>query len=742
MTERADDEDNVLNIVTTEPLTPTELDETPESAEAGVGNSSLLPDPKLLLVVLWRRKWIFLLVFAAIVGAAVAYAKLAPRYYASTATVLIEPRRGDPVQQAGVTADQAPSSDFIDTQILVFDSPQLSARVAIALGLVEDAQAGGATAAQGDASEAEQRARVTAAAQRLRSMVSVRRAGQTALIEIAASTPSPVQSARIANEYVRQYLLGIEAAKAANSQQMNKQIDSRLDQLRIAAERADAALQQYKIANGLMSSEGATMAEQESSTLNQQVQQARAQLAERQGRLAAARQQLRAGGGGSDVASVLSSGTIGGLRQQEADSSRNLAQLRSRYGPKHPAVAQEEQRLADVERQLQLESNRILSSLQAEVSVAASGLASLENSQGQARSRLAANAQAQVGFMELQRRSDAARTVYEAFLNKSRGTAARDGIEQPLASMSSAAIPVNTPASPNVRLIYLIGLLTGLVAATLAVAVIEFLDSGIKTKTDVERRLGARYLGSVPEVESTLDGLRTTETPQDYIVSHPLSTFAEALRNLRTSLTLRGNRRPKVLAVTSALPREGKTTTAVCLARTLAMSGASTVLVDFDVRRHSASDLLLEGREGKLFEVLTGEVPFETALLNDPLTDLKVLGTHRAPSDGRDLLAIDLVSPLLRQLKDRFDYVVIDTAPVLGIADARSVASLADAVVLLARWRHTSMRAADTALDLLIGVRAKVFGVALTQVDIRKFGSTGQEDVYGYHKKFKGYYVN
>ncbi len=730
-----------MNVVSTEPMLPADPDEPLEQSEAGVGNSSLLPDPRQLLVILWRRKWIFLLVFAGILGAAIAYANLAPRLYTSTATVMIESRKGDPVQQGGASPDQAPSSDFIDTQILVFDSPQLAAHVVTALELLDDPQFGGAPL--GDApSEAQQRARLAGAAQRLHGLISVRRAGQTALIEVAASTRSPAQSARIANEYVHQYLLSIEAAKDATAQAMNKQIDSRLDQLRADAEHADASLQQYKIAHGLMSSEGATMAEQEASSLNQQVQQARAQLAERQGRLAAARQQLRAGGGGSDVASVLSSGTIGGLRQQEADSSRNLAQLRSRYGPKHPAVAQEEQRLADVQRQLQAESNRILSSLQAEVSVAASGLSSLESSQGEARGRLASNAQAQVGFLELQRRADAARTVYEAFLNKSRGTAARDGIDSPLASVSSSAVAATAPSSPNVRLIYLIGLLTGLVASTLAVAVAEFLDSGIKTKADVERRLGARYLGSVPEIESTLDGLRTTESPQDYIVSHPLSTFAEALRNLRTSLTMRGNRRPKVLAVTSALPREGKTTTAVCLARTLAMSGASTVLLDCDIRRHSASDLLLEGREGQLFGALTGDVPLDAALFDDPLTGLKLLGTHRSPEDGRDLLAPELLVPLLTELRQRFDYVVIDTAPVLGIADARSVASLADAVVLLARWRHTSMRAADTALDLLIGVRAKVFGVALTQVDIRKFGSTGQEDVYGYHKKFKGYYVN
>ncbi len=716
-----------------------------DPAEVAVGKSSLLPDPRYLWMVFRRRFWIFALVFVTILGAVAAYATLTPKRYSATSTVLIEPRRGDPVQpRETAAAEQAPTSDFIDTQILVIDSPQMAAAVVRALNLTEDPEfraSGDDLVTAGQQNTVEQ-AQLVATAQSLRRGVVIRRAGLTALIEIVATSVSPLQATRIANEYAKQYLASIAAAKSANDRSSSRQIDSRLDQLRQDAERADAALQNYKIANGLMSAEGATMAEQESSTLNQQIAGARAALAERQGRLAAARRQLSRGGGGGDVASALSSGTIGALRAQEADSSRNLAQLRSRYGARHPAIAQEEQRLGDVQKQIQLEINRILSSLEGEVNVASSGLSSLLSSQTQSRSRLASNAQAQVGYLELERKATAARTIYEAFLNRSRGTAARDGIEQPTATISSPALVPTAPSSPNVKLAYLLGSAVALMAGLLAVALFEFLDSGIRTKLDVERRLGARYLGAIPDIESTLDGLRAVEAPQDYIISHPLSSFAEALRSLRAAVTLRGNRHPKVIAVTSPLPREGKTTTAVCLARTLAMSGASTVFVDCDLRRHSASDILLAGRQGHLMRVLGGEMPVSQALLSDPDTGLQILGTTVSPSGGRDLLTPELLARLLDELRTRFEYVVIDTAPVLGIADARAVASQADAVLLLARWRQTSIRAADTALDLLLGANAKVVGVALTMVDIRKYASTGHEDLYGYHKKFKGYYVN
>jgi succinoglycan biosynthesis transport protein ExoP len=731
--------------ITSKDPEPAANDET-GTADVAIGNSSLLPDPRHLLLIFWRRLWLFLIVAGAVVAAVIAYAQLTPKRYSATASVLIESRKGDPIQpRETAPADQAPTSDFIDTQILVIDSAKTASAVVRALDLSSDPEFGANAASRGSLAQEdaeEQAARVLATAQRLSNAVTVRRAGQTALIEIVATSLSPAQAARIANEYTKQYLAGISASKRATENQTNAQIDSRLNQLRIEAERADGNLQRYKIANGLMSAEGATMAEQETSSLNQQIAAARAALAERQGRLAAARRQVTRGGGGDDVASALSSGTIGALRTQEAESSRSLAQLRARYGERHPAIAQEEQRLADVRRQIQLEINRILSSLQAEVNVAQSGLDSLLSSQSQSRAQLAGNAKAQVGYMELDRKATAARTIYEAFLNRSRGTAARDGIDAPIASVSAMAEEPTAPSSPNTRLAYLLGSVFAFIAGLLAIGVAEFLDGGIRTKLDIEKRLGARYLGAIPDVASTLGGLRVAETPQDYVVSHPLSTFSESLRSLRAAATLRGNKRPKIIALTSALPREGKTTTAVCLARTLAMSGASTVLVDCDLRRHSASDLVLDGRPGLLAEVLGGTASISDALLKDTATDLQILGINEVPGDGRDLLAPERVGPMLAELRGLFDYVVIDTAPVLGIADARAVASQADAVILLARWRSTSLRAADTALDLLLASQAKVIGVALTLVDIRKYASTGHEDLYGYHKKFKGYYVN
>jgi capsular exopolysaccharide synthesis family protein len=697
-------------------------------------------------MVFRRRLWVFLLVVLVIASSVVAYAILTPKRYTATSTVVIEPRRGDPIQSREmVPIEQAPSSDDIETQVLNLGSPALSLAVTKALGLIDDPEFGGAAGSPADSGQSateQNDLRLSLTAEALRRSVSIRRIGLTSVIEIAASSLSATQAARIADEYAKQFLASDSNARALEEDRANAKIDSRLDELRLAAERADADLQRFKIANGLMSAQGATMAEQETSSLNQQIAAARAALAERQGRLSAARSQLAKGGGGGDVTSALNSGTIGSLRSQEAESSRNLAQLTARYGELHPAIAQEKQRLADIQRQIQLEINRILTSLEGEVNVSASGLNSLLRSQEQSRSKLAGNASSQVGFLELERKAVAARTVYEAFLNRSKGAAARDGIEQPRASLGSPAVLPLTPSSPNTRLAIAVGTICALVFGAIAIAIAEFLDGAMRTKQDVERGLNLRYLGAIPELRSTLGRLRTTDSPHDYIVSQPLSSFAEAVRGLITSVTLRGSKRPKVIAITSALPREGKTTTSLCLARSLAMSGASTVLVDCDLRRHSASDILLGGRNGRLLDVLEGTMSVADALLNDTETELQILGTSVTRSDGRDLLTPKVLASLLDVLRREFEFIILDTAPALGVADTRAVTSMADTVILVAKWGDTLLRATDAAADLLLGSQAKIAGVALTMVDIKKYASTGHEDAYGYYEKLKHYYIN
>jgi capsular exopolysaccharide synthesis family protein len=225
-------------------------------------------------------------------------------------------------------------------------------------------------------------------------------------------------------------------------------------------------------------------------------------------------------------------------------------------------------------------------------------------------------------------------------------------------------------------------------------------------------------------------------------VERPLSAFAEAFRNLRTSIIYsRVDKQVRVIAVTSALPGEGKTTTAFCLGRTMAMSGSRTVVVDCDVRRRNINRLLGDEPAVGLMEVLAGTATLDQALVPDRASGAWFLPLARSAFTPKDLFGGEAMNALLTELKKRFEFVVLDTAPVIPVADTRSLAPKADVVVFLAQWRKTPRKAVQAAFDLLNSVGADISGIALTQVDLREQAKYGYGDAGYYYRAYRKYYA-
>ncbi len=687
-------------------------------------------------MVFRRNIWLFLGVVVLVAGTAATWTLVQTPIYSATASLLIDPVARDVVDVKSVTPDLPGTSDVVDTQVRLIQSPQIARRAADAYARLRPNDARSAQAGRADL------------ASTMAKMISVNRSGLTFVIDISAESSEPQFAADAANLFAQQYIAAQRDAKVGANQQASDWLTTRTAELRDASSHADAELQQYKIANGLLSSNGATNAEQEVSTLNQQIAIAKADLAEKSGRLNAARAQLRAGGGGADVGAALGSGTIGSLRQSEATASSQVAQLQANYGPLHPDLLKAQSQLKEIRVQIQQEIDRILSNLEADVRVSSSRLASLQGSQSRANGALAGNNSAGVGMMALQRKADAAKAIYETFLNRLRETSAQQGLQQADSRIAAAAETPKSPDFPNHMLAALGGIGGGIALGLIAIALAEYLQGGVRTKTDVERRLRVRYAGAVPTLQSTLGKMRATEPPQDYIVSHPLSVFAESLRSLQAFLLLGGGsggggaQGGRVVAIASALPQEGKTTTSVCLARTAALGGARTILVDCDLRRRGSSEQFITDKRPGLYEYMRGEVSLDEALVIDPASGAYVLGTSESQQDARDPLTPNNLGRLIAELRKRFDVIILDTAPVLGVADARAVAAAADRVLVISRWAKTSLRAVEAAIDVLLDAGAKISGIALTQVDITRYASTGHSDTYGYQKKFRGYYTN
>jgi succinoglycan biosynthesis transport protein ExoP len=692
-----------------------------------------------LLGVLLNRARLALAVAAVIFLSVFLFMAAQPRQYEATASLMIQPQRQNMARASEPGAQLLPpDTGAIDSQVEVLRSPALARAVVERMRLYADPEF--VRGARRGAAPSEQTlARVTAALQR---RLHVRRVGLTSMVVVGAISTEPAKAQRIANTVAQLYLERDVAAKLDAVSRARRELSANLDRLRLEAVNSQAALQEYRNAHNLLTTQGASVAEVEISNIDQQVAAAQADRAERQARLAAARNQLHDGSNGADVGAALASDTVRELRRQEAEASTHLADLNTRFTAEYPEVIRERARVGELRSQIQSEINRIMSNLGAEAQASAGREGALIASRSRAAGGLAANNRASVGLVALQQRADAARGTYEAYLARANQVDVEGSIQQADAVLSSlAALPVN-PFAPNKRLAAVLAFALALLGGIATVLVAEFWERKLRSRDDVEQTLGAPFAGIVPDFASTAQRrlLQRRQNPAEQLVRSPMSGYAEAFRGLRAFLLLNNTDvRGNIIGITSALPGEGKSLSALCLARTMAMSGSRTILVDCDPRRRGVT-CQLGGAERGLSEVLQGKLPLDEALIRDDATQLMVLPCGPR-GETHDMFATPALDNLLQALSKRFDYVILDTQPVLGVAGARLTTAKCDRVLFLTRWNQTSTQAAQSAMDLLRDAGVNVVGAVLTRVDVRRQSLYGYGDSSDYYQYFGNYYL-
>ncbi|MFZ4534654.1 MAG: CpsD/CapB family tyrosine-protein kinase, partial [Alsobacter sp.] len=268
------------------------------------------------------------------------------------------------------------------------------------------------------------------------------------------------------------------------------------------------------------------------------------------------------------------------------------------------------------------------------------------------------------------------------------------------------------------------------------------LNSGIVTSEELEARFGLPALGSVPLLSSVSDPEDRHLLPSDYLVAKPLSSFAESVRALRTAMmSSRIGERITVVAISSPLPGDGKTTASLCLARSSAMAGLRVVLVDCDLRRRNVNRMLGIEPELGLIDVLNDESCLPQALFLDEASGAHVLPLTKNSFTPKDVFASAAMARLTDRLRSMYDLVIFDTAPVLAVSDTRMLAGLADTTVLLVQWRKTPEKAVTASLRILEHIGAVVGGLALTQVDMKKQARYGYGDAGYYYSEYQKYYT-
>lgn len=740
-------------------------------------NFTLAPSPKVddlgrsdelhQLIATFRRRSGILIAVASVILAVVVLVTFqqTPRYTA-TASVMIDTRKHQVSDIQDVLSGLPADSSVVDTEVEVLKSRALAERVVIDEKLDQDPEFNGSlrphqglmaivkapfvavaglfsshSPQSATASDLKATKIHEAVVDGVLSRLKIHRLGLTYVIDVSFESKNAAKAAVIANAFASHYLTQQLQDKYDATQQANQWLNQRLAELQPQVEQSEAAVQQYKAQHGLLASVGSSLTEQEISNLNNQLAQAQADQAERGARLRTAQQVLASGSIGDNLSGSLNSATITQLRAQAAELSSKVADLQTKYGPKHPEVQRAERALADNQALIRDEINRQVSSLQAEDQVARQRVASLQGSLGQAKGTLIGNNAASVELTDLQRKADAASTLYDSLLNRAKQTSADQGSEQSDARIVSHAKIPNRPSFPNKGLNLALGLVLGLAGGVGSVFLMEALDNGLTTSEDVERFLGLPHLGAIPMLDSTTDGKASGVPPGRYVIEKPLSAFAEAFRNLRASILFSKVDTPvKVILVTSSLPGEGKTTTTFCLGRSMAMSGANTVVVDCDLRRRNINRLLQIEPEVGLIEVLQGAASLEDALVFDEPSGAWFLPLAKSLHTPKDLFGSVAMDRLIATLRGRFDLVLLDTAPVIPVSDTRILAPKADVVIFLAQWRKTPRKAIEAAFALLKSVGADIAGVALTLVDAQQQAKYGYGDSGYYYRSYRKYY--
>jgi polysaccharide biosynthesis transport protein len=727
---------------------------------------------RFVIGVILSRAWRAIAVGGALFLLVIGFFAQVPRTYFAEGSVLIQPRRENLTRVQQVDWVQTPDTSAIDTEVEVLRSRALAEDVVKNLKLYEDPEFNSGIVVEkpvrfawdwpisfelelpfswaslspfGSQDELEYTDnsvfldQTTTEVQR---HAYVRRVGLTYVVRVGFASQDPEKARIITDEFMSAYLDRQLNEKVTAAERANSELDGSVGKLRQAALETEARAQEYKNANRLLSVEGATLAESEVSNLNRQIAEAKADRAEKEARVAAAVTQVRRGGGGADVGAALVSDTIRELRTREAENSVQLAQLSVRFKDDYPEVKKVQAQLNDVRAQIQREINRIISNLRAEAGAAAEREASLMASRSQAERGLVSNNRARVGLLALEQRAEAAKKIYEGYLTRASEVAVERSLQQADAVINYQAA-IAPGFSPNSRTILAFAGLLALLGAAATVLVSEFWSRRLRSRSDIEQEIGIPMAGALPDVGSIggLSHRRYPAGPADHLVEHPFTAFAESFRNLRAFLMLSARSGPsKVIAITSSVPREGKTVTSLCLARTLALSGAKVVLVDCDLRRRGVTKAI-GGSDVGIVEVVEEKYPIQRVLIRDTRSTAWILPASGQRDVPHDLFSKPESDELLRNLAEAFDYVILDTPPLLGVADARILAAKADRVLYVVQWNKTPTSAAQSAIEILQECGATVAGVILSKVNVKQQARYGYGDSSDYFNYYRHYYL-
>ena len=645
--------------------------------------------------LLKRRRRLIFQVAAGVVLLALLYAFSQPTVYSASAVVMLDSRKNTIADASAVLTQLQPDPATMQNQIQILESRALAQKVIAQLGLADDPEFNGTLPAPGIAGLVDPRnwdGEVAAAdpdklADNFLKHVWADSNGLSTAITVSATSRDPRKAARIANALVKAYLDDQVGGRHAATSQTTDWLQGRANDLAAQLQAQNEEIQRFKASNGLADAgPGGSLVDQQLAGINNQIVQARSDLDQK-----VAEQQSMAGGDPANASRVTSQPLIAQLRAQEAQLTQQEADLNSKYGPLHPKLLEVMAARRDLDLRIAQEIGRVASSANGDVATARSHLQSLEGSLRQAEQLAVTQNMARTQLTTMESNATSTRTAYETFITRLRQAQDQDATLTPESRvLSSAAVP-QSPAAPKRKLIVGASLPLGLMLGALAALLQEKYGWLLraknrrrngKTKGRTARRLKTVEAWDGPPILGELVNTSSLAAA-DYVTDWPASRFARASAALVRQLEGRQGE-GAVVALTAPEPGNSKSVVAVSIARAAAKMGKKAIIVDCDPSHRAAAALHAVPRAG-LYEVLTGAVPLNAALVRDPRSGVFLLSLGQRPAHAAAMLASPQMHRLLEILRDSCDLVILDCGLALNGPETVLIARQADATLLVSR---------------------------------------------------------
>jgi len=739
-----------------------------------------------------RQAWLIVLgiVVGVVLGAA--YILAAAPLYTASVDVLIDKGRSKMINQYELSGptDALQDEAEILSQVELLKSEQLARAVVSAQKLTDDAKfMEGSPSLSGDVVGSAKKLvgsavawissflvdshdiinvdevdeRENEAADILHDGLLVDRVGRTYVLTIGFTAATPDLAARISQAYGDAYLDDQLQSKYEATRRASAWLQDRIAELKQQSFDADLKVQQFRTENKLISAGGQLVSEQQLTEINTQLVAAQASTAESKARLDQIESLISSGRTDAVVNQALASTTINNLRERYLDASRLKTEIEAKLGPKHVQVVRLEEQMAELDRLIFEELRRIAESYKSDYNVALSRQKSLEDSMAKI---LGVNANAnttQVRLRELERESATFKLLYDTFLQRYQETVQQESFPISNARVITPAALPKSPSFPRKPTVLALFLALGALASTGLAAFREYRDRFVRTGDQVRSEAKVEFLGYTPivlpkaskgqsaPVASAAPATREPgaklwlpDSMSVYVRSHPMSAFAETLRNVKvaTDMALPENQ-GKVIGVVSCLPSEGKTTIAANLGVLFAMQGARVVLVDGDIRNPGLTRSLHVTPSSGLIEAIIEPAQTALPMLYDGSGLLALLPTvmKRRVSNTSALLASPRMGKLLSHFRAQCDYTIVDLPPIGPVVDAKAFAHRVDAFVFVVEWGRTSRQLLRSVMLNNPVFYDKCLGVILNKSDDSKmklYETFGSPDYYA--SRYRSYY--